>query len=92
MNEQNLNDQIKEGEALVAKASKLVADHNSLYEKAGIGDNFIDEILTSDDFDSEFKDKIREEHAKVISEMESQAQPDQTGKNKIASRSGVTKI
>ncbi len=92
MNEQNLNDQIKEGQALVAQASKLVAEHNSLYEKAGIGDNFIDQILASNDFNSEFKDKIREEHAKATSKMESQAKPDQSGKNKIASRSGVTKI
>ncbi len=93
MNEKQLNDQIKEGEALVARASKLVADHNSLYEKAGIGDNLIDEILVNDNFNSEFKDKIREEHARTISEMESQSRSDtQTGENKIASRSGVTKI
>ena len=96
MNEQELNDQIKDAENLVAKAEKLVADNKSFYERAGIsGDisNIVDDILVSDSFDTEFKDKVKEEHDKAMSKIEAQSkQNSQAGSSTIASRSGVTKI
>ena len=92
MNEQELDDQIEEGKSLVARAEQLVAANRSLNEEAGISDDIFAEVLASDNFDREFKDKIREERAKAISEIETRSKQAQTVSSKITSRSDVTRI
>ena len=93
MDTQELDNQIEEGKSVVARAEKIVAEHKALNEKAGISDDIFAEVLASDNFSREFKDKIREERAKAISDIEAQSRKyAQGGSSKITSRHSVTKI
>ena len=93
MNTQELDNQIEEGQSVVARAEELMAAQRSLNEEAGISGDIFAEVLASDNFSGEFKDKIRDARAKAISEIEARSKNyTQGGSNKIASHQGVTKI
>lgn len=93
MDEQELNLQIKEGESTVAKAEKLISEQKALYEQAGVGEDFFAEVLASDNFTQEFKDMVKAERAKAISDIETRTQKHVPSKSsKIAGHEGVTKI
>lgn len=93
MDIQELDNQIEEGKSVVASAARLLAEQKAINEKAGVSDDIFAEVLASDNFSREFKDKIREERAKAISDIEAQSQKYIKSRNsKITSRQSVTKI
>ena len=93
MNEQELDLQIKEGEAAVATAEKSIAEGKSFSDKIGIDDNFLEKVLACEHFSEEFKDKIREEVANLTAELDAHQRQYVEGKSSnIAARQGVTKI
>ena len=93
MDEQELERQIEEGKSTVAKAENSIAEQKSLYEEAGVGEDLFAEVLASDNFTQEFKDIVKAERAKAISDMETQDQKHAPSKSsKIAGHAGVTKI
>lgn len=95
MNDQEIDQQIAEGKSIVEKAEKLVAEQKALNERLGIGDDIFSEVLASDNFPKELKDKIRQERDKTIAEIEAKSSTSsqvQGKRSKISNREGVTRI
>ena len=93
MNEPELDQQIQEGQAVIARAQKLVAENKALYEEAGVGSDLFADVLNSDNFTQEFKDIVKAERAKAVAKIEDQVRQHAPGKSsKIAVNKNATKI
>ena len=94
MTEEELNQLIEEGQAIIAQAEKSVEAQKQFNAQHGISEDFFSDIMNSDQCTPQFRELIEKERAAVMKKIsEEEATPSPSGSSsKIGTRKGVTRI
>ena len=94
MTEEELDQLIEEGQAIIAKAEKSVEAQKQFDAQHGISEDFFADVMDSDQCTPQFKELIEKERAAVMEKIneEDATQSPSGSSSKIGTRKGVTRI